>query len=293
MPLRARAPPLPLDTLFRVNASSPYYHEDNKASIFYAESWALTHYLITRDWREHTHRVNDFVALLGKNVAPDEAARRTIGDPDALQKVLSEYISHVTFTAVRLDAPAKVDMNDFEPQAISEAESLTVRADFMAHDRHYAEARGMLEEALKLNPTLASAHESMGFLCTQQGKMDEANKWYSQAVALNSQSYLAHYYYAVNLLKGKLDDDSASKAESSLRAVIKINPGFAPAYDALGWLLAIAPRKSAEKPERLNEAHLMALAAVSLDPGTSTTGWILRRCSSAWAALTMPSKWPI
>ena len=32
---------LPLGTLFAVNASSPYYHENNKVSIFYAESWAL------------------------------------------------------------------------------------------------------------------------------------------------------------------------------------------------------------------------------------------------------------
>ena len=91
-------PPLPLDTLFRVNASSPYYHEDNKASIFYAESWVLTHYLITRDWREQTKRVNNFVALLGKHVAPEEAARRTIGDLGELQKALSEYIGHFSFT---------------------------------------------------------------------------------------------------------------------------------------------------------------------------------------------------
>jgi Tfp pilus assembly protein PilF len=141
-----------------------------------------------------------------------------------------------------------------------------VRADFMAHDRHYPEAQRMLEEALKLNPTLASAHESMGFLCAQQDKVDDANKWYSEAVALNSQSYLAHYYYAVNLLKGKLDNDSASKAESSLRAAVKINPGFAPAYDALGWLLATRP-ESAQKPERLDEAYMMAVTAVDLDPG--------------------------
>ena len=124
----------------------------------------------------------------------------------------------------------------------------------------------MLEEALRFNPTLASAYESMGFLYTAQGKLDEANKWYSQAVALNSQSYLAHYYYAVNLLKGKLDSASASKAESSLRAAIKINPGFPPAYDALGWLLA-SRSETAAKPERLDEAHMMALTAVSLDPG--------------------------
>ena len=124
----------------------------------------------------------------------------------------------------------------------------------------------MLEEALKLDPKLDSAHESMGFLCTQQNKVEEANKWYSQAVALNSQSYLAHYYFATSLLRSKLDDDSVARAESSLRAAIKINPGFAPAYDALGWLLASGP-ENLEKAERLNEAHMMTLTAVALEPG--------------------------
>ena len=124
----------------------------------------------------------------------------------------------------------------------------------------------MLEQALKLDPTLATAHESMGFLCAEQGKVDEANKWYSQAVALNSQSYWAHYYYAVNMLKRNLDEDSASKAEPSLRAAISINPSFAPAYDALGWLLALRPG-NAEKPEKLHEAYMMALTAVELEPG--------------------------
>ena len=257
---------LPLDTLFGVNASSPHYNEANKVSIFYAESWALTHYLITRDWREHTQHLNDFVALLGKEVAPDEAARRTIGAPDALQEALSQYIGHFSFMVARMAAPATIDEKSFQLQAISDAESLTARADFMAHDRHYAEARGMLEEALKLNPNLASAHESMGFLCAEQNKLDEANKWYSQAVALNSQSFMAHYYYAANMLKGKMDADSASKAEVSLRAAIDINPGFAPAYDALAWLVATRGG-NAEDPKRLNEAYLTVLTAVSLEPG--------------------------
>jgi len=34
---------LPLATLFAVDRNSPYYHEENKGSIFYAESWALVH----------------------------------------------------------------------------------------------------------------------------------------------------------------------------------------------------------------------------------------------------------
>jgi tetratricopeptide (TPR) repeat protein len=255
-----QTPLLPLSTLFAVNASSPYYHEENKASIFYAESWALTHYLITRDWREGTHHFTDFVSLLGQSLGSEEAARRTIGDPDRLQNELTGYISRFTFTAARLNVPARVDPRDFQAEPASDAESLAVRADFMAHDRHYQEAQEMLEEALKLDPKLAAAHESMGFIFSQQRKTDEAIKWYSQAVALNSQSYLANYYYAVSLFKGMPDDNSTAKAESSLRAAIKIAPDFAPAYAALGWLLA-------SRHVSLEEAYRMALASVTLEPG--------------------------
>jgi TonB family protein len=254
-------PPLPLSTLFDVNATSPYYHEEDKASIFYAESWALTHYLITRDWREKTHRVNDLIDLLGQNVPEAEAVRRTIGDPAALEAALSQYIRNVTFTAMSLDAP-KIDESDFGILSISDAESLAVRADFMVRDRHYAEAQQMLEESLKLDPKLAAAYESMGFLCSQQGKTAEAGKWYSEAIALNSQSYSANYYYAANLLTGRLDDDWAAKAESSLRVVLKLNPDFAPAYSTLAYLLAQAsPRQNPD------EAYILVLRAIELEPG--------------------------
>jgi len=255
-----QTPPLPLSTLFAVNASSPYYHEENKASIFYAESWALTHYLITRDWRESTHRFTDFLNLLGQGVESEEAARRTIGDPVRLQQELTAYINRFSFTAAHVQVPSKVDPRDFQAELTSDAESLAVRADFMAHDRHYQEAQEMLKQALQLDPKLAAAHESMGFIFSRQGNIAEATKWYSQAVALNSQSYLANYYYAVSLFQGMPDDDAAAKAESSLRAAIKFGPDFAPAYSALGWLMA-------SRRENLEEAHVMAIDAVGLEPG--------------------------
>ena len=251
---------LPLSVLFAVNASSPYYHENNKASIFYAESWALTHFLIARDWHDHTHRFNQFVATLGEDVAPEDAAKRTIGDPEELERLLRAYIQHSGFTSMVFPPPPGVSQDSFVPEPISEAESLAVRADFLVLNRRYAEARQMLEESLKSDPKLAAAYESMGLLYARQNQPDEANKCYAQAVALNSQSYFAHYYYAMNLLKGKLDDDRAPQAESSLRTAIKINPQFAPAYDALAYLLSSRNR-------RLEEAQMLILDAVTLEPG--------------------------
>lgn len=251
---------LPLSTLFAVNASSSFYHEENKTSIYYAESWALTHFLMTRDWREKTHRLSQFVTLLGQNVAQEEAAKRTIGEPEALQGALRGYIGLFAFTAARFEAPTEVDEDSINPDPISEAESLAVRGDFLVHSRRFAEAQQMLQESLKSDPKLAAAHESMGLLFAEQDKIDEANKWYSQAVALNSQSCIANFYYAANLLKGKLDDDLAAKAEASLRTAIRINPEFAPSYDTLTYLIVIRNRG-------LEEARMLMLQAVSLEPG--------------------------
>ena len=255
-----QTPLLPLGTLFAVNASSPYYHENNKVSIFYAESWALTHYLMVQDWRGKTNRLTQFVALLGQNVTPEAAAKRTIGDPHALEEALGQYIGMYAFTTARLPTPAEVNEDAFAPEPLSEAESLAVRADFLVHSGHYPEARAMLEDALKADPKLAAAYESMGQLYAQQNQTEEAGKWYSQAVALNSQSYLANFYYATNLFKGRMDDELAAKAEASLRTAIRINPQFAPAYDALAYLLASRHRE-------LEEARMFALQAIDLEPG--------------------------
>src|SRR5215472_12996170 len=41
---------LPLPTLFTVDETSPYYLEEKKGAIFYAECWALTHYLTLKDY---------------------------------------------------------------------------------------------------------------------------------------------------------------------------------------------------------------------------------------------------
>jgi len=163
--------------------------------------------------------------------------------------------------AVRLDPP-KIDESGFHERALSDAESLTVRADFMAHDRHFPEAQSMLEEAMKADPKLGAACESMSFLSLQQSKMDEAAKWSEQAVTLNPQSYWANYYYAWSLLRSHSDEQSVGKAESSLRTVVKINPTFAPAYDTLAYALGIPGKR-----QKLDEAYTMTLNAVEIEPG--------------------------
>jgi tetratricopeptide (TPR) repeat protein len=235
---------LPLGTLFAVDASSPYYHEENRTSILYAQSWLLTKYLITRDWREGTHRVTDFVALLGQSVKPEEAARRTIGDPVRLQEELQRYLRRDFYTAARLPLPPSLDANDFTAEPASPAELEAVGADFMALAPRYAEAHKMLEEDLQLAMSL--------LLPTRR---DEAT-----AARAKAQEMGEDLLRTSLLPPGLRDEATAARAESSLRAAIKTAPKFAPAYEALANLLA-------RRPETQEEAYRIALQAVSLKAG--------------------------
>jgi hypothetical protein len=84
---------IPLPVLFQVDANSPYYHEEEKGSVFYAESWALTHYLEVTDYNAHTNRIGAYLHLVKQQVDPINAAEQAFGDLKRLQSQLKDYIT--------------------------------------------------------------------------------------------------------------------------------------------------------------------------------------------------------
>jgi hypothetical protein len=251
---------IPLPVLFRVDHQSPYYHEEQKGSVFYAESWALTHYLMVTDREKHVHRLTDYLELVSKNEDPVTAAEKAFGDLKRLQSDLGAYIHSGTYkTFVLSSAAAPIDESTFKIRVLSQAESDAYRAGFLTGVQRTADARALLDSILKADPNNVQAQETMGFLEMYTGNRNEALKWFQQAVKLNSQSYLAHYYFAT-LSGWHTDAGDDTEAEASLRAAIRLNPRFAPAFDGLATLLA-------KRHENLEEAHTLELQAVQLDPG--------------------------
>jgi cytochrome c-type biogenesis protein CcmH/NrfG len=250
---------LPLTTLFTVDHASPYYHEENKGSIFYAESWALTHYLQVKDYRDQTHRLTDYVQLLAQKVDAITAATRTFGDLEQLQSALENYIRQASFKFFKTTVTTDLDTSAFEVRAMNPAQADAVRADFLANDRRTADARALLANVLQEEPQNVLAHETMGRLEFQEHHLDQALRWYSQAVQMDSQSFLAHYYFAAISMTSSMETAEEAKIESSLRTSIKLNPNFAPSYDLLASFLARQRRN-------LEEARLMELHAVQLEP---------------------------
>jgi tetratricopeptide (TPR) repeat protein len=250
---------IPLFTLLKVDVNSPYYHEEQKGSVFYAESWALTHYLEITDRKNNVHRLQDYIDLMSRGQDSVAAAAKAFGDLRQLEKDLDAYISQGSFVHFTMSsATAPLNEAAYSVQPVTAAQADAVRADLLAYEQREADARALLATVLREEPNNVLAHETMGFLEFRDGKRDAARQWYEQAVKLDSQSYLAHYYFAA-MSFGSGDAATEAQVEASLQDAIKLNPRFAPAYDELALIYATRPNK-------LDAAHMLNLQAVALEP---------------------------
>jgi tetratricopeptide (TPR) repeat protein len=153
------------------------------------------------------------------------------------------------------------DVNDaeFKVDPIAGPQAAAIRADFLAYNQRSDDAKALLDQVLKDDPQSLQARETLGYIAFHEGKHAEARKWFAEAVKLDSQSYLANYYYGAMSMNGQLTEDEQRSVETSLRTAIRLNPSFAPAYDRLAVFLAMTHKD-------LNEAHVNALHAVQTDP---------------------------
>jgi Tfp pilus assembly protein PilF len=251
-------PLMPLTTLFKVDYSSPYYHEEHKGSVFYAESWALTHMLTISDAQKGTSRLQDYANLLIRKQDPVTAAQQAFGDLNQLQKSLNSYLSQLAFMMFKMNKAVPVNESTFQVRAIPATDADAIRADVLVYNQRTRDAQVLIDQVLHDDPNNALAHETMGFLKFREGDKEAAKKWYGEAVKLDSQSYLAHYYYAV-MSMGTDGEGKDPVIESSLRTCMKLNPNFAPAYDALA-------RYYMRDPTKTTEAHILNIRAVTLEP---------------------------
>src|SRR5437868_6317822 len=154
---------IPLQTLLLVDHSSPYYHEEQKGSIFYAESWALTHYLEVTDRQKNTTRVTDYARFLIKGEDPVTAAQHAFGDLNKLQLALQAYVQQNAFVSFRINSGFTADAASFQLKTLSPSDSAAIRADFLVYNQRTKDAEPLLAAVLRDDPNNPLAHETMGY----------------------------------------------------------------------------------------------------------------------------------
>jgi len=239
---------LPLRTLFEVDYKSPHYNESKKSSIFYAQSWALVHYLIIGK-AGRVEQLGKFMELLRTKVPMEQAFQQAFETPfEAMEKDLRDYVRKDRYNVIDGHFERKLELDTTtEATPLTEAEAQAYLGDLLLHSSR-KDAYTYLEKALKLDPNLTMAHASLGMAYFREGKVKEAHESLERAVAANSQNYLAHYYYAFTLSRaipeggptaGSLSTEVVAKVREHLQKAIALRPDFPESYNLLAYMSLI------------------------------------------------------
>ena len=260
---------LPLRLLFEVDYKSPYYNESHKQSIFYAESWALVHYLMLNRNGERARQTITLLELLRSQEPLEKAVQKAFSTTlENLEGELRGYIQQDRYRLVQnvFASKSKPDLQ-MSSAPVSEAELQAYLGDLLVHSNR-ADAEIYLQKALQLDPQLTFAHASLGILRFRQGRMAEALTHLERAAAADSKNALVHYYYAsalsrpterdANLTIGYSPDDAA-KTRSELKKAIALRPDFADSYNLLAYVNLVTNTD-------IDETILLLKAALACSP---------------------------
>lgn len=240
---------LPLERLFAVDHDSPEYNERSRQGIFYAESWALVHYLMVGD-QKRTEQLARFLILLDQRKPQREAFQEAFGaaNTSKMMTELAAYARGHRFFYMRIPLKDLKVPGDASTTALSYEEALVALGNLLAYGpaENLAGAEAHFQAALGSKTAGANALAGLGFVRMRQDRDAEAEELLQRAVAADSRDFQAHFRYGqlrMRSLSGEpipaagLEDErrkTVEQARAAFRKSIELNPSFPESHAALG-----------------------------------------------------------
>jgi tetratricopeptide (TPR) repeat protein len=253
---------IPIEMLLNVEQSSPYYNEANQASVFYAESWALVHYLMTDPEAIQRQLLKNFLTTWDKSGNQIEAAQQTFGDLKHFGQMIEGYSRQTTFRVGLLKNGQQAADKSYAVRSLPAGEVMALRGDCASHRNKLELAKPLVEQAVQTEPNLPLSHEALGYYLYRKGDQSGADREMKKAMELGSTSFVAPYYHGMLLVQGGLTGpEVVQEAIQSFQKATQINPQFAPAFEGLAQTYAYSP-------ETQKQAVEAGIRAAKLDPTT-------------------------
>jgi len=230
--------------------------------VFYAESWALVHYLMLDPEARQRQLMKNFIAAWDKSGNQIEAAQQAFGDLKKFGEVIQAYSRQTMFHAALYKNGQQSAEKTYSVRNLPPGEVLALRGDCAAHRNRLEQAQPLIEQAMQLEPSLAIGHEAMGYYLYRKEDQKGADGEMKRAMELGATSFVAPYYHGMMLLRGGLGTPEVLQdAAKSFERATQINPQFAPAFEGLAQAYSLAP-------ETQKEAVNAGIQAMKLDPTT-------------------------
>jgi tetratricopeptide (TPR) repeat protein len=256
--LLRRSTLIKLEDLISENPWQKYGNDEQRMAMYDAESWALVHYLFFGEGMDQGEKLNKFYRAILRREDQKKAFQEAFGSFDAVEKGVIAYANRFKFPSYSIKNPPQIHEKDFPSRITTEAETDAELGAFRCFARDWQDARQSIDDALREDPNLPLAHETLGFIDFADGKDQEAADELTKAIAADPHLYLSRFYKAMisaHRPTGQLDQ---SALRTAMYGVISINPKFAPAYVELALAMA--------RHGDFNDALTAAQRAESLEP---------------------------
>lgn len=243
---------LPLERLFAVTKSSPDYNEEQRAGIFYAQSWALTHHLLCGEDTENANKFSEFIRLLsfGQPAEPSfKAAFRQ--DYAKMQLALRGYLNGGRYYTRSKPADLSDLKIDLRPALPEQREFALLNLRWRVHEQGDSALAAL--QLIERSPSFARPHELLAAIASSEGDtLTALNHWRLAADKLSDNAYVY-----VQLAKDALSAHTGAGILDARLPVERINQ----LRRWLGRALVLSP----ENQDALELAALTEALAESFD----------------------------
>ena len=259
---------IPLETFFKISNYALHQNGNHSRSIFYAQSWALIHYLVQNG---KSDGLGKFLLLALKDVPSEKAFQEAFQMTyTQMEKELKKYVVQNSYKYTIATFKNKlVFENEMQTSLMSEADTNAYLGDLLYHTNRADDAEPYLQKAIALDANSSMATTAYGMVKLRQNKFDEAKIQLEKAVSLGQSNYIALYRYAYLLSREGRDEfgyvkafpsNTSAKIRELLKKAIAINPQFTESYELLAFVDLV-------NNEELDEAVSYLRKALQYQPG--------------------------
>ncbi len=254
---------MPISELLTVDQTSPMYNEGARRSIFYAESWAATHYLLTTR-PNGAAAINTYVNQVAEGRAPVEAFRVAFGaTPEEFDKEMRVYLRGLRFLLQRFTFSEKIAVVEPSPgRAMTPGEVEAWLATAQLRVKRVDQAAPRIERAASAEPSAAAGQIALGLLRLERQQVPEALDAFSRAAELAPDDFTIQYVSGLSRLRAdpQGSEEHRVQALTTLKRAVALNGTSADAYAALAYVQMLSS-------STLGEARVSIEHAVVLAPG--------------------------
>lgn len=246
-----RLAPMPLRQVVSPREQEQMWQSSDRVQMFYAESWALVHYLMIGRNNPSPNALGAYLSALARSASQDAAFREAFGvDIDAMDRELRAYGTRLILPA--LTVPRPVGATAPRAALMREVDVLTVKGTLLTGTTATVEAEPMLRTALALDPTHAAARVALARLAIDSDRPADAIAALRPVVAEAPSNLAALYYLGLAQQQGWRHEEALATFDRAVR----LNPEHARSWAGLSDA-ALALKRDPQANAALQQAlHL-------------------------------------